>query len=106
MSTASPTTYTTLRRVKSRKWVNTGRGPMMEEQPTITAGEARAALDHVATDRPDLVSTVNPGLTRAQAAGILRKALPDDDDAPIFPLIARNVLRLVLHRKRLPKVTP
>lgn len=100
----SLTTYTTTLRKKSRRWVRTGRGPMMEEHPTITAGEARAALDEAEADRPDIPSTVNPGVTRAHCARILRAGLPDIDGAPIDPLIARNVLRLVLHRKRIPKV--
>ena len=83
-----PTTYTTTYR----------------DHPTITAGEARACLDAAETHKPGVPWKCNPVLTRLQAAGVLRRALPENDAMPIHHLTARNVLRLVLDVKRVPNV--
>lgn len=98
-----PTTYTTTIQRKSRRWLRSGKGPMMLDEPTITAGEARAGLAHVRTVDPEDRSYVSPQLTRAHAADIVERVLPFEDDEPILPILAAHVLRLVLRRKTAPK---
>lgn len=91
-----PTTFTTRYPVRRR-----GTGEW-DPTPTITAGEARACLAAAILDRPDKPCPVNKNMSRADCHRILLAAVSDiADEKPIDHRIAANVLRLVLHRKRL-----